>query len=58
MTNSKDDKTRIQVTLSAALRQYLERQAELRGLPVSTVVSHFLADRMLTETKQHDTTND
>jgi len=44
-----DEKTRVQVTLSAPLRKYLERQAELRGLPLSTVITHFLADRMLAD---------
>jgi len=39
-----EQNTRIQITLSPALRQYLEEQAELRGQPISSLVNHLIAN--------------
>jgi hypothetical protein len=49
MTDTPEDKTRIQVTLSPSLRDFLSKQAELRGQPLATVAAHFLGDRMIEE---------
>jgi hypothetical protein len=43
----KDDKTRLQLSISPMMRDWLESQAELRGQPMASVATHMLADVML-----------
>lgn len=38
-----EQNSRLLITLSPALRQYLEEQAELRGQPISSLVNHLIA---------------
>jgi len=44
-----DDRIRIQITVSPAMLEYLERLAIVRGQPLGTVATALLADRMVAD---------
>jgi hypothetical protein len=55
------ERSRLQISLSPKLREWLEEQAELRGQPLASVATHLLADVMIQDKRQtsyrHDPTD-
>lgn len=48
------EKTRLQLSISPKLREWLEEQAELRGQPLASVATHMLVDTMI-DYRRHET---
>jgi hypothetical protein len=46
------ERSRLQISLSPKLREWLEEQAELRGQPLASVATHLLADVMIHDKRQ------